>query len=259
MKNYLRIFVTTTTLFMGASSAWAQNTPNPIPTLSDEWRFSVTPYVWTPSLNSTLYLNNSPIGRADLSTSSILSDLNTAAMLSGEAHKGKWGIMGDLIYVEIINQGAKVIGQTDVGSTATVKNTIFTAAVTYTFAHTQDLYADALVGARLLSTSANLNVRAQGYPNETLSNTTTTTDPIIGFKGRFRLGDGTWYVPFYADFGGGGGSTNITWQALIGVGKAFDWGDVTLGYRALYYDMKSGATLQKTTMAGPALGLTINF
>jgi hypothetical protein len=35
--------------------------------------------------------------------------------------------------------------------------------------------------------------------------------------------------------------------------------DASLTYRALYYDMKSGGVLQKTTMQGAQLAVTFKF
>jgi hypothetical protein len=64
----------------------------------------------------------------------------------------------------------------------------------------------------------------------------------------------------YADIGSGGGTTNLTWQAMLGVGKTFNQlVDVSLTYRALYYDMKDGGVLQKTTMQGAQLAVSLNF
>jgi hypothetical protein len=106
-----------------------------------------------------------------------------------------------------------------------------------------------------------LNANLDNTPyKETVSKTTSTVDPIIGAKGRYRIADSTWYVPFYGDIGSGGGTTNLTWQAMAGVGKTFNsLIDASLTYRALYYDMKAGGVLQKTTMLGPQIAVTFKF
>ena len=67
-------------------------------------------------------------------------------------------------------------------------------------------------------------------------------------------------VPFYADVGSGGGTTNVTWQGILGVGKTFEkWIDASLAYRYMYYDMKGDGLLQKTTFKGPQLAVTFKF
>lgn len=259
MRNIQQAFFLLVAAF-AISSASAQTEVNPIPVVSDEWRFSISPYAWGAGINSTLFMNNSAIGKADLSSGNVLSNISGVAMLSAEAHKGNWGVMGDLVYAQMNKQAAKVVDQVDLGSTADLKNTIFTGAITYTMLNTPNVYLDGLVGLRSVSTTATLNVRVIGYPiNTTLSKSTSTVDPVIGFKGRYRLAGSSWYIPYYADIGSGGGVTNVTWQAMTGLAKAFPWGDVTLAYRALYYDMKAGGALQKSTMSGPVLGVTFNF
>jgi len=52
----------------------------------------------------------------------------------------------------------------------------------------------------------------------------TEWDGILGVTGQVWLGDGRWYMPYYMDVDTG--SSNRTWQALLGLGYAFDWGDV---------------------------------
>lgn len=259
MRNIQQAFFMFLAVF-AINVAYAEPEVNPIPVVSDEWRFSISPYAWGSGLSSNLFMNNSAIGKADLSSGKVLSNLNGVAMLTAEAHKGNWGLMGDLVYAQMNKQSARVVDQADLGSTANLKNTIFTGALTYTMAKSPNLYLDGLAGLRSINTTATVNVHVIGYPLSTnLSKSTTTVDPIIGLKGRYRIADSSWYIPFYGDVGGGGGVTNVTWQAMTGVAKAFTWGDVTLAYRALYYDMKAGGLLQKTTMSGPVLGVTFNF
>ena len=246
------------------SMAYAQSDASPVPKVSDEWRFSITPYIWTPGINGTLYYNNTALGSSNLSSSNILSKLSAAGMITGEAHKGNWGAMADFMYVQFKNTSSTAVGQTDLGSNSTLAGSILTGAATYTLVQNSSVYLDGLIGARGLSltASSNMNVpltRVNATLTRNPSVTATTTDPIIGLKGRVRIADSTWFVPYYGDIGGGGGSTTSTWQAMVGVGKQFSWGDIALVYRALYYDMHNGGLMQNTTMAGPALGVTFIF
>lgn len=125
---------------------------------------------------------------------------------------------------------------------------------------------DGLLGVRWIGVTASLNLVVDGTSTALSdSKAMSTVDPIVGFKGRYRIADSTWYVPFYADIGSGGGTTNLTWQAMVGIGKTIEkWIDVSLIYRGLYYDMDSSKTngqglLQKTTFQGPQLSATFRF
>ena len=230
----------------------------PIPKASSEWRFEVTPYLWAPGIKGTLNLDSGIAKSADYSSSNVLGNLKSGGMISAEAHKGQWGVMGDMVSSTLQNSGVIPVqgGTAALGDKVTLQQTVLTGAVTYTVANTKDAYVDGLIGARAIYATATLNVTGVG----TAAKTTSTIDPVVGMKGRYRIADSTWYVPFYGDIGSGGGTTNLTWQAMLGVGKTFsNFIDASLTYRALYYDMKDGGVLQKTTMQGPQVAVTFKF
>jgi hypothetical protein len=76
-------------------------------------------------------------------------------------------------------------------------------------------------------------------------------DGIIGVRGEIPFSATNWFMPYYADIGTGG--SNLTWQALLGIGYRLHWGEVTLVYRALGYDFDKNHADQ--TLYGPALGV----
>ncbi|CAM3729454.1 hypothetical protein [Polynucleobacter arcticus] len=269
MKHkFLKIFSATVISFF-TSSAYAQSDNSPIPQVSDKWRFEVTPYLWSPGISSTLFFKDRYLDTAVLSSSNVLGDLKTGGMISAEAHYGNWGIMGDLVSATLQqNQTISTTLPTSQGAIparlatkAILQQTILTGAATYTLINNQNAYVDGLVGVRSIGVTATLNLVLDGSSlSASDSKSTSTIDPIVGFKGRYRLASSSWYIPLYADIGGGGGTTNVTWQGMVGVGKTFDkWIDVSLAYRALYYDMSGSGLLQKTTMKGPQLAATFNF
>src|SRR3954451_21927307 len=70
---------------------------------SDRWNFTVTPYVWLPNVNGTLKYGPPPnAGGApavDTGPNNDLENLSMALMLSGEARRGRWSVVGDLVYI----------------------------------------------------------------------------------------------------------------------------------------------------------------
>lgn len=266
MKLFTKIFCVLPIAFTSQLAlAQASADASPIPTVSDDWRFEVTPYLWGTGIRGTVNLNNGLAKSADVSSSNVLSNLKSAGMIAAEAHKGKWGIMGDLISATLQNSGSVPVMTPEGGATVadkiTLQQTILTGAFTYTLANTKDAYVDALLGVRAIDITATLSGNLVGTPDkQSISKKTSTIDPIIGAKGRYRIADSTWYIPFYGDIGSGGGTTNLTWQAMAGIGKTFNkMVDASLTYRALYYDMKDGGVLQKTTMLGPQVAVTFKF
>lgn len=253
----LSLFGVCASLSFAAVSVAAEEV-TPIPKASSEWRFEVTPYLWAPGIKGTLGLDSGLAKSASYSSSDVLNNLKSGGMISAEAHQGQWGLMGDVVSATLQKSGAIPVqgGTAALGDKVTLQQTILTGAVTYTVANTQDIYVDGLLGARAIYATATLNVAGVG----TAAKTTSTVDPVVGVKGRYRIADSSWYVPFYGDIGSGGGTTNLTWQAMLGVGKTFSsLIDASLTYRALYYDMKDGGVLQKTTMQGPQLAVTFKF
>lgn len=252
-------------LVLNIACAQNSNEANPIPKVSDQWRFEVTPYLWLSGIKGTVNLNNGLAKSADFSSSNVLSNLKSGGMIAAEAHNGNWGIAGDLISATLQNSGSVAMltpaGVARIADKVTVQETILTGVVTYTVANNKDAYVDALLGVRAIDVTATLNGNLDGTSiSKTVSNKTSTVDPIIGAKGRYRIADSSWYIPAYADIGSGGGTTNLTWQVMAGVGKSFgSLIDASLTYRAMYYDMKSGGVLQKTTMQGPQLAVTFKF
>jgi hypothetical protein len=81
-------------------------------------------------------------------------------------------------------------------------------------------------------------------------------DGIIGLRGEVRFGESSGFMPYYADIGAG--SNSSTWQALLGVGYRFGWGDVVLVVRSLSYDFTDDTQLH-LRMTGPALGASFRF
>ena len=77
-------------------------------------------------------------------------------------------------------------------------------------------------------------------------------------KGQVKFGeDKKWFVPYYLDVGTG--DSDLTWQAMLGAGYAFDWGDLVAVWRYLDYDMPSGDLIESLDANGAAIGVTFHF
>ena len=247
---------------------------NPIPVVNDDWRFSASINGWAPA--SWVTASAGSLSKsADSSISDNINSAGALAMLTGEAHKGDWGILTDLVYWQMggnINKTTYMENRFDIpnslyaGVNTKATQTMLTIAGTYTAYKSDSLYLDALVGARYISSTTSLNATAKvsvaGASISTSGNPSfvnQTTDPLIGFNGRARIADTSWFIPFYADVGKGPGANNTTWQTLLGVGNAYAWGDITLAYRAMYFDLDSRVARTKFLNAGPQLAATFNF
>ena len=259
-----------------STAAFAEGAINPIPVIGNDWRFSGTISGWAPASWTTA--SASRLSKtADSSISDNLNSASAFAFLTAEAHKGDWGLMADLVYSQMGGSGSttKYIPNKDdlpnslyAGQNTKIKETVLTFAGTYTAYRSDNVYLDALAGVRYISLTTSLDANAKltvdgsTYPISPSLNksfTNQTTDAIIGFKGRARIADSSWFIPYYADIGKGPGSNTTTWQTLVGVGNAYSWGDVTLSYRAMYFGLDSRVAAIKSLTAGPQISATFNF
>jgi len=249
------------------------------------WQFSVTPYLWLPSVDGTLKYqlppgSGSPTVEVDSET--LLDALDFGFMLAGEARRGRWSVFADYIYLKLsasksavrsvdFNVGAPAINPSsttaNLGTEATLKGSVLTLAGGYSLSDNSESRMDAIAGLRYFhvtaTTSWQLTAAVNGPgPGQTfaaagsISQSEDLWDAIVGVRGWAKLG-GRWFLPYYLDVGTG--SSDLTWQALAGLSYGFKWGELTFAYRHLVYDQKDDKLLQDFKFSGPMLAATFRF
>ena len=251
------------TLFSAFTSlnVYAQDKPVAVPQVANEWRGSISPYLWGVNVNGSLYYDQSKLGTVSMGTGQLLQDLNVGGMLFAELHKGHFGVMADLFYAKMTLNKSSVVRQVDLGSKTTLETGVYTLAGTYTLHNTNNSYVDALAGVRVLSLNTRTDISIGDTPyNAVAKMSSTIADPIVGVKGRFRIADTDYFVPFYVDVGGGSSNTEVTSQQLLGIGKAYGWGEATLAFKNLYYKQKIQSNASADlNMYGVIVGATFRF
>ena len=256
-------------------AAQAQATPS-------SWTYTVTPYLWLPNINGTLKYSVPPgtsgSPSVDTGPNSWLENLSFALMVSGEARRGKWSIVSDLIYLDFGDEGSRlrsvdfggssVSTDIDSGTRTSLSGVQWMLAAGYTMLETPRMTLDVLGGFRYFGVEAKADWQLTGTvsgPGGTqafpasggVTRRADLWDGIVGVRGRVRLGEGQWFFPYHLDIGAG--ASSFTWQALLGAGYGFKWGDVTLAYRHLAYDQSDDKLFQDFRFSGPALGATFRF
>ncbi|HTT11204.1 MAG TPA: hypothetical protein VMG60_09975 [Burkholderiaceae bacterium] len=244
------------------------------------WRFAVTPYVWLPNINGKLRfdLPSGAGGESQIDGNPFLQDLKFAFLIAGEARKGPWSIFTDLIYLDFdgtqsglrsVSGSGGVISiprDQNLDTKTNLSGWAWTTAGGYTVLSTDAARVDVFGGVRYLSvrasldwslattfTGAGITVQRTG----SASGKADLVDAIVGTRGRFAIGSGDWFVPYYLDVGAG--SSALTWQAMAGVGYTFKSWDVLLAYRHLSYDQGDNKLLENVRFDGPAIGATFRF
>lgn len=246
------------------------------PASGDQWRFTLTPYIWLPNVDGTLKFSVPPGAggspAVDVGPNSYLENLDFALMIAGEARRGDWAIISDVIYLDFAGESSTVKSVSGPGGAVQVpvnantstglKGLVWEFAASYTVARSAAANFDVLGGFRYLGVEASVNWQLAGaiglFPQSgSYSQKEDLWDAIVGVRGRTKLGGGNWFVPYYLD--AGGGSSTLTWQGMTGIGYSFRWGEALLAYRQLYYDQKGGKLLQDISFSGPALGVSFRF
>jgi hypothetical protein len=238
--------------------------------LSDDWQFGLAIYGWLPDIggNTTLPIGSTSI---DIDSSTILDHVNMTGMGAFAIQKGRWGGITDIVYLDVGESRSQTrhleIGGNPLpaGVTANaefdLKAVIWTFAGSYRVAASEASTFDLLIGARLASLKQELEWEFTGNFGPIVPPPRTGTrdasidqwDGIVGAKGAFMLGNKhNWLVPYYVDVGTG--DSDVTWQAEIGIGYRFGWGDIAAVWRHLDYDLKSNGPIEDMNFSGPAVG-----
>lgn len=243
-----------------------------------QWHYSLTPYAWFPNIHQTLQYST-PLGGGktvdvEVKPDSYLSNLDFALMGTFEARKGEWALAMDLIYNDFSNQDSKIRNvqgpggnlslPIDTSLNVDIKALIWEGIGSYTVARSTTGTLDVFGGVRYLGLKTSTDLSFSGPEgiigrSGSQSDRLNVWDGIVGVRGEVKIGDsGDWFLPYYLDIGAGSHS-NWTWQGWTGVGYRFDWGDVVLAYRNLYYSTDEDKVVEDLRMAGPALGATFRW
>jgi len=243
---------------------------------SDQWRFNAILYAYLPTIGGDTHFPAGTGSSISVSTDTILDNLKFAFMGTFEAQKGKWGFFTDLMYLDVGGSksntrdfsvgGVTVPGGVTADFNLDVKGTIWTIAGTYRVVDDRSSKLDVFAGARYadIKEKFGYNLSADIGPivgpgrsggNE---QKIAVWDGIIGAKGRLSFGErNEWFVPYYVDVGTG--ESDLTWQAIGGIGYSFGWGDVMAVWRYLDYDFGSDKKVESINFNGPAIGVAFRW
>jgi hypothetical protein len=258
-----------------ALPALAQSEPS-----SGEWTFAVQPYLWLIGVDGTLKyeIPSSGEGGADVGLS--LEDLHFAFMMSAEARTGNWSLFTDVAYADIRthdtveavrfsgSDGPVAVDVAPDSETSTsITATEWTLAAGRTLIRGPSSALEVLGGVRYLSVEARSEWRlagevtgpgaGQSFDRQgSASESVDLWDGIVGIRGELALGS-RWFVPYYGDIGTG--TSDLTWQAIAGVGYRFKVWDLRLAYRYLHYDMNDEKLLQSVSFSGGGISAKFRF
>lgn len=243
---------------------------------SDSWQYSLSVYGWFPDISGTTSFPLAPGEDFTVAIGDILDNLDFTFQGSFDARKGKWGMIADVIYLDLGKSGHETregtIGGSQIPADVTaklgfdMKSWITTAAGYYRLVDESDRSFDFVFGLRYADISQKLkwnlsgnigNLPIQG-PVGSARVSASYWDAVLGLRGRYDFGaGGNWFLPYYADIGTG--DSDLTWQAAGGIGYRFNWGEIAGVWRYMDYDLPSDKPIGDMDFSGPAVGAVFHW
>jgi hypothetical protein len=222
------------------------------------WTYQASLYGWLPSLSTTV---GTPFGdlESDSDGSISLSNLDMAFMGTLEARTGRWGFIGDLLYVDLSNETDAPFGQRFDGSTLDVSTTAFSGYAVYRSYESDKAILDAGVGFRAFDVGLDLGLQsADSRPSYSADDSETWAVPLVAARLILPLNE-SWFATAFAD-GGMTSSDTSTWQVFASVGYRFNprW-STQLGWRYMNIQKDIGELDTTIDLSGPLIGVSARF
>lgn len=257
MKRILFLLLLPTVVLAGTETAQNVAVDETERTSDSPWRFRITPYGWLPSTSGSI--GAGPLSAdAGVSSSKIISNLQMGAMLDIEVDYKRWSFENDLVYAQLQSSNDKT--QPFFGELKSTAYQVFwTSYLGYRVIDTKRFTMDLQGGFRLVSLGLDLELTPGLLDGRSRYYTRTWIDPVIGLRTRTYVAD--WlFIPIRGDIGGFGANSELTWQALAGVGFQISrWFGIVVGYRGLGYQYDQANFRYDVGTHGPIIGLDFTF
>lgn len=228
----------------------------------DNWNFRLTPYAWLAGVEGDVStVPGSPVIPIEVTPSDALSDSEAAYMVFFEAKKQRHGMLFDVLYTDI-QSDLTLVEEIGLNMQSVSRNKVYSAAYLFETYNQDQSVVDFIAGVRywnvdtILKLSGGLGILA----GQRISNEESWLDPLIGFKGRTKLGNSNFFAAGWLIGGGLGIGSDGFFDVSANLG--YQWNEsigTTLGYRYFSVNYEDGSFVYDVNQEGLILGLTWAF
>jgi opacity protein-like surface antigen len=232
------------------------------------WQFEITPYLFAAGMSGKTG-KNLVTADVEMSFDDILNNLDSGFMVLFEARKEPWTFGFEGVYFRLkdekVRSWAGPLGNSSTGAMeATMTEQLYQLSAGYRVADDR-VKVDVIGAARatLLDTRMNLIITT-GAPllpdgGRSMSISQNWWDPVVGVRVLLPIAK-EWTAIGYADIGGFGVGSDLTYQFLAGVNWQFSKSvSAKLGYRSLYQDYEHNGFVWDMSSNGFYLGAGFKF
>lgn len=242
-------------LLMAAPAARAQS--------PEGWNFYVSPYLWLSGMSGSSTVQSRVHGpvSSDFSASfgDIISNVNFAFMGAFEARNGRFGLLTDVVYMDMSADVDTPADRRHVGGSASTQSLGLGIAALYRVVDDPQFALDIGGGIRPWWMESSVTLNPGTAPGRSASASLSWVDPIIAIRGSVRLTPEL-SLSAYGDIGGFGAGSKLTWQVLGSVDYRWnEWLTIRAGYRHLAFEFSNSRASLDMAISGPILGTTIRF
>ena len=252
IRKKIYIFVIMVALIAWSTGSWAQIADKDS---SSEWKHSLIFYLLAPAIDGKVGVGpiDADIG---IDSNTVLRSLHTGFLGAWSAEKGDWGMLLDIMYMDL-NEAFQLPGGLMPGDIG------FTQLITGLYGQYRVTNSLQLM-AGVMYTDVSLKLPPDGPPQlRYLKTGDSWTDPVVGLRYAVPVSE-RWSFDGFGQVGGFGVNADLVWQLAGSFSyRVTERSYFTAGYRYMDFDYESGNGVDRFKFDivehGPALGFRFNF
>ncbi len=235
-----------------------------------EWHFTLGAYSWLTAMEGSTELRGLK-AQTDVSIGKELERLNLAYMSYMEVRYRRWSLGLDVIYAELSSDAPYQYGPISGDLNVKLKQAFITARLQYRLIDTDSYTLDVFGGVRWNYMESDIDIRTRvsfdqpflqrfnGESEHRFDFSRDWFDPVIGMRNVLHMTP-KWYLQASGDIGGFGVGSDLTWEAMGGIGYRFNTHVSTLvAFRAMGINYDKDDFKLNTVSYGPLLSVIFAF